>query len=41
MNEEKTGHILVKEFDPNISTYYTETDNLYGYTEYVLDLPVE
>lgn len=36
LNEEKTAYTLVEAFDPNINIYYTETDNIYGYTNLVL-----
>ena len=41
MNSDETAHIEVTEFNPEINTYYTKTDSIYGYTEYKLDLPEE
>ena len=41
MNEEETEYVKVNGFDPNISTYYTLTPHIYGYTNLILDLPEE
>ena len=37
MNEDRTSYQKVDGFDPNISTYYTETEHVYGHTN--LKLP--
>lgn len=39
-NQEATAYELISGFDPNIDTYYTETDHVYGHTNLKLDNPV-
>lgn len=41
MNDERTEYTKIDGFDENITTYYTLTDHIYGYTDLVLDLPEE
>ena len=40
MDADQRGHSKINGFDENISTYYIETDSIYGYTEELLDAPV-
>lgn len=40
MNEDETAYEKVDGFDPTISTYYTETEHVHGYTNLKLQTPL-